>query len=75
MALKKLYQNPETESYEEAVIASSMYSSDKFMKIASEIKKIVDFESTYTTGYKPSPEQYRSILSQADRILIDACPG
>lgn len=75
MALKKLYQNPETKSYEEAVIASSMYSSDKFMKIASEIKKIVDFESTYTTGYKPSPEQYRSILSQADRILIDACPG
>lgn len=75
MALKRLYNNPETKTFEEAVIASSAYSSDKFVEIASEIKQIVDFESTYTTGYKPSPEQYRSILSQADRILIDACPG
>lgn len=74
MLLKK-YDNPNTKTFEDAIHASSYYGSDNFVDIITKIKKIVDYEGMYTKGYKPSPEQYRSILTQADRILIDACPG
>lgn len=36
---------------------------------------IINQEATYKNGYKPSPEQYRALLTLAPRTLIDACPG
>lgn len=70
-----------TESYIDAIEkAQSYYKPDYFNGLSYQmwlkiIKKIIDNESTYTSGFKPSPEQYRALLTLAKRVLLDACPG
>lgn len=70
-----------TESYVDAIEkAQSYYKPDYFNGLSYQIwlkiiKKIIDNESTYTSGFKPSPEQYRALLTLAKRVLLDACPG
>lgn len=55
--------------------ASSYSSSPEYFEQLRKIKGILDFEASYTYGFRPSPEQYRSIITPADRVLVDACPG
>lgn len=70
-----------TESYIDAIEkAQSYYKPDYLNGLSYQmwlkiIKKIIDNESTYTSGFKPSPEQYRALLTLAKRVLLDACPG
>lgn len=70
-----------TESYLDAIEKAQMYYKEEYFNGLSYelwlkiIKKIIDNESTYTSGFKPSPEQYRALLTLAKRVLLDACPG
>lgn len=73
---RRIITDINTVSMEDALTKASSYSSSpEYFEQLRKIKGILDFEASYTYGFRPSPEQYRSIITPADRVLVDACPG
>lgn len=73
---RRIITDISTVSMEDALTKASSYSSSpEYFEQLRKIKGILDFEASYTYGFRPSPEQYRSIITPADRVLVDACPG
>lgn len=76
------YSQYNTEDFKDAIIKSSKYFPKQLEEIGLTynnwlklVKVILDNESSYNTGFKPSHEQYRALITLAKRTLVDACPG
>lgn len=71
-----------TVDFKDAIVKSSKYFPEKlketgltYEKWLKLVKIILDNESSYNYGFKPSHEQYRALITLSKRTLIDACPG